>query len=651
MIGPGQLIAAWHRELFEAGAGQPRPVWLSDSYQDPSAFWQRAAPELIAAAPGVPRSAVFQWYNLFYELGARHAVGSRAAHVDYSPGRGFRGETYAALSQRAHALGTAWRERGVMPGSTVFLVQDVSAAYVACTLAAFCCGATLTVLPPDGPSFVRRALGAVAAAAAKAAPKGAPNGAPVASASASKPGDPPTPKLPPVFVVADTVARPWLEHEPGVELLDWESVPSASWSAPIEPHRYDADEPAMRLFSPLSSDWDTPVELSAELLYLSALRDGLLLLGLEPGQGIAAPGFCEVQFKPGLLLAALASGASWVELGVEELEDGRVLFDGSVAVLGVSGPLRNLLTGAKPPPRGRVKRWFRNLAEDSVVNTWTGVEALMKDSGALGMRYFASSAAGGSLLMSRWSTEPGSASVYRTPGLACELSEPNGTGMPALADVGMLSPPAKPPAGKGVHVLPASALGQLVIVDSGPSDLWVTNLGSHRRGVVLPEGQIEEVLQQAFGGVRAAVLVVLPLASESGGQRVALVVYTRPDAPLSPSDASAKLLEELGAERVPDKIEVLSLNPKLLDAKKDATVIDRAACRAEYLSGMSWRKSRCPVFQQLALLSAEVDAIRSYRLEVAAEAPSVPERSEAPERPARPVEGDSRWDSKFASAP
>jgi hypothetical protein len=82
MIRSGEHIAAWHRELFEPPAGQPRPAWLRDSYADPSALWQTAAPELIAAAPGVPRSAVFQWYNLFHELGARHAVGSRAAHQD-----------------------------------------------------------------------------------------------------------------------------------------------------------------------------------------------------------------------------------------------------------------------------------------------------------------------------------------------------------------------------------------------------------------------------------------------------------------------------------------------------------------------------------------------------------------------------------------
>jgi hypothetical protein len=610
MIGSGGHITAWHRELLSARAGQPRPAWLRDSYADPAGFWQLAAPELIARAPGVPRSAVFQWYNLFHELGARHAIGSRAAHQDYSPGRGFRSETYAALAERALGLATAWRERGVVPGSSVLLVQNVGAAYLACSLAAFCCGATLSVLPPDGPGFVRRGLRAVAAAARAAPGARTP---PLPAEASSKPEEPV------LFVAAGITARPWAEHEPGVELLDWESAPSARRAASIEPHRYEANEVAARLFSPLSAEWDTPVALSAEQLYLCALRDGLLLLGLEPGQGIAAPGFCEVQFKPGLLFASLAAGASWVELSLDELEDGRALFGGAVAVLGVSGPLRRSLMARRPAHAGRVTRWFKNLAEESAVKAWAGFESFMKEGGALGMQWFANSAAGGSLLFSPWASEPSLASVYRTPGLACELSEPNGTGMPALADVGLLSPLEKPPAGKGVHPLPASALGQLVIVDTEASDLWVTNLGSHRRGVVLPEAQIEQVLAERFvGAVRAAVLVVLPLAGESNGQRVALVVYARPSSFLAANDLKEVLLAELGAERVPDQIEVFELNPKPLDPKKDASRVDRAACRAEYLSGMSWRKSRCAVFGQLAALWAEVDAIRDHRRELAA---------------------------------
>src|SRR5690606_29630783 len=112
----------------------------------------------------------------------------------------------------------------------VCVVLEVSAAYVACLLAAFCCGATLTVLPPDGPSFVRRALRAVAGAST---PPAAPPGASA-------------PPAPPVYVVAGTTARPWVEREPGLELLDWESAPRAGDASLIEPHRYDAAEPAAR---------------------------------------------------------------------------------------------------------------------------------------------------------------------------------------------------------------------------------------------------------------------------------------------------------------------------------------------------------------------------------------------------------------------
>lgn len=596
----GKRLPEWRADLTP-GAGGPaarrRPEWLREAYADPAGFWAQAAPELIAEAPGVPRSAVFQWYNLFHELGPRHALGARAAHQDYSPGRGYRAESYAALSTRAHALASAWRARGVVPGAAVCVVLEVSAAYVTCLLAAFCCGATLTVLPPDGPSFVRRALRAVAGASK---PPAAPPGASAPPAS-------------PVYVVAGTTARPWVEREPGLELLDWESAPRQGDASLIEPHRYDAAEPAARFFSPLSDQWDTPVALSAEQLYLCALRDGLLVFGLEPGQGLAAPGFCEVQFKPALLLAALASGASWVELSLDELEDDRALLDGTVAVLGVSAALERRLSEWPSSAAGHWPRWFKNLAEDPGSRRWPEFERRMKSAGALGMSFFGSSAAGGGLLFSAWVGEPSSAPVYRAPGLPCELSEPNGTGMPALADVGMLSPTELPEGTKGAFAVPASALGQLVIVDADAGDLWVTNLGSHRRGVVLPEAQIEQVLSEALApAVRAAVLAVLPLAGD-GGQRVALIVYARPSSFITAAAVKELLLAELGAERVPDQIEVFELNPKLLDAKKSAETVDRGACRAEYSSGMAWRKSRCPVFQQLAALATEVEAIRAHR--------------------------------------
>ena len=89
--------------------------------------------------------------------------------------------------------------------------------------------------------------------------------------------------------------------------------------------------------------------------------------------------------------------------------------------------------------------------------------------------------AGGSLLFSRWAARASGAYVWRSPGLPCELGEPNGTGMPPLGDVAMLVPMKVSKNPPGIQAgLPEAAIGRLVLATTPDHDIWVTNLGSHR---------------------------------------------------------------------------------------------------------------------------------------------------------------------------
>lgn len=607
------------RADLAASSSRTRPAWLDAAYADPAGFWQRLGAELIAAAPGVPASAVFEWYTLFHEFGRRHAVAGRAALSEFSPAAGFRDVTYEAVSRQAQSVAGAWREQGVVPGASVCLVLEPSPIYLVCLLAAWCCGAVVSVVPPDGPSFVRRALLALGATPPSLRPAPAANGAP-----------PPS-----VFVASGTKARPWTSDLGAIAALHWE-VP-ATTAALAEPHRFAAGSIAARFFSPLGDDWDHPVELSAEQLYLGALRDGLLCFQLAPGQGLAAPGFSEVQFKPALLLMTLASGATWVEIDMTELGDGRSLVEGHVSVLGVTGAVRDLLVDGGLLAKARLTRWFKNLAEDHDAARWAAFEEGVSAAGAVGMSYFANSAAGGSLLFSRWATRSG-ASVWRSPGLPCELGEPNGTGMPPLGDVALLMPMKVAENAPGLGAgLPEAAIGRLVLATTPDQDIWVTNLGSHRGASVLPERQIEELLGAAYPGVvRAAVLVVLPAHTGATRQRVALVVFARPGHGGSGlAGAIADYLRaELGAERSPDRVEVFELNPRLVDPKAPEPEIDRSGCAGQYISGTLWGKSRLSTFRELAALSVEVQRVREYQAMLAVSAESVEGSSSAPVRDA-----------------
>jgi hypothetical protein len=597
MNGAGQPLSAWRAHLARLDEPPLRPEWWHDAYARPAAFWAQLGPELVAEAPGVSKSAVFEWYNLFHEFGQRHAQAGRVVHLDYNLGTGFSTRSYATLTERAQALAGAWRRRGVLPGAAVCIILNLSTAYLTCLFAAFYCGATLTILPPEGRSFVQRALLALG------------------KAHSSNPRAPAPPQL---FVVAGTKAKSWVMEDESLELLDWEIDAPLDGTPPFEPHRYAAAAAAVRLFSPVSEAWDLPVLLSADQLYLSALRDGLLLLGLKPGQGLSAPGFCEVQHKPGLLFATLAAGAHWVEIGMDEAGDGSVLFEGKVDVLGVGAKLRDLLGQRGALPRGRVTHWFRDLAEDDDVTAWTRFEGIMAKAGAVGAKWLANSAAGGSLMFSPWAAAPMKSAVWRTPGVMCVPTEPNGTSMEPLGELALLCPIEKPkPTPTGWHELAPSALGRPVVALATHRDIWMTNLGSHRRGTVLPERQIEELLQAFFpDAVRAAVLVVLPRRSEGKGQRVALLVYAWPESGvhLDAQGVSQLLRVELGQERQPDQVEIHFLNPKLVKPKLGSTEIDRPGCASQLISGTLWGKNRHPlVFQAFAALVREIEQIDSYQ--------------------------------------
>ena len=271
----------------------------------------------------------------------------------------------------------------------------------------------------------------------------------------------------------------------------------------------------------------------------------------------------------------------------------------------------NRAAKTKVVAKGMARRWFRNPAEDLDSKAWMRLESAMADAGLWGTNLFANSAAGGSILASRWSLAPFRAKLLRSPGLPCELAEPNGTGMPAVADVGMISPMAKLKGTHGVqHGLLQPAVGCCVISQAEGGDVWVTNLGSHRAGRWLYEAQIESLLKQAFPAVRAAVLASLPLRASGGGNRVVLLVYAAPDAGLDPAALLECIAAEEGSVRTPDAVELFELNPKPSDAKQPEKV-DRAGCVGQYLSGSLWGKARAPVFKQLARVSLELEQLRA----------------------------------------
>ncbi len=552
--------------------------------KEPASFWERAAKVLLAKAPGSARSALFEWYDLFNEFGARHAESGGVAFTDYSASTGLQSTSYQELVDRALALTKQWTRAGVGPGCTVCLIFDPRATYLASLLAAWHCGASVCVIPPSGPEFVQRAL---------------------EQATAHVEGR--------LFAVVSPKAATWADAS--VERLVWRPVPMNGRVGP--PHRFEAGETAAYLFSPLTVDW-FPLAVSAEQLYLSALRDALLLLQLGSSDVISAPGFCDLQFKPSLILASLAAGAAWVEFDQGELHSWRPLQDAKVSVLGVAPIMRRLLSAAGAPVPSSIRRWFRNVAE-STSDDWSVVQAKLARAQTLGMNYFANAATPGALLFSDWTSNPCACGVLRAPGLACELTEPNGTEMPQLSDVGTLSPVADFEPGPGQLTPPTvAATGRIVLSQTRRDNVWVANLGSHRDGKLLPEPLIEGLLLRRYPKqVRAAIIVSLPARQRDAVVSDRLVVFARPtEPPLLAAEVERVLKEAFGVQWSPRSVTVFELNPALVAPDDPHSEVDRDRCAAQYLAGMLWAKARAGrVFRELARMGPELSQVMRHHSE------------------------------------
>jgi hypothetical protein len=477
----------------------------------------------------------------------------REAEAAWFPAEGRR-LSYAALHAQATALAAAWQQAGAAPGQSVALVLPMGEPFAVALLAAFQLGMVASVVPPRGSGFVGRALRSLA----------------------------------PDRVASHAGYGAWLG--PFLERLLPEASAAAPSRAQPRSHAYGPGAPALRLLSCFSTPAWRPVEVSAEAVLWGAVRDGLFVYGLLPGERLALPDFDPLLWQPHGLLSALASGAEWLELNGEALAtaEGRARYRPTVA--GVTPRLRAQWM-AGPAEYPGLRRFVKSPCEPYDWGAWDVLARhLLQHGGARGINLVASAAAGGALLFSVPPAAGADLALLPVPGLGWLLEDFMGGGVPATGNTGVVRP-----------LEAAEGSAPRVVVARVPQ-------GSTFGGVVEPpwHGQrypVEAVEEVARGvaGVREAVAWVQGAPELLNAGLATLLCFADVTGPPVDGAGLGRAVEQavaaqLGPSAVPSRVQVYALEPRRLPGGQ----VDPAWCRWQALGAGLTARAADGLFLELA---------------------------------------------------
>lgn len=556
------MAAEWREQasaddfaLIEAGLWLEGPnavadwTWLERSWEAPGAFWKALHGQWERRQPGVSKSYPLRHYDFHHDLIGRQIRSETPALAAFEGGA-WRTWSHAELGAASEGLAAAWSRAGAAAGDVLALLYPPGSRWLIALLAALRLGLVVSILPPQGPAFVRRRL--------------------------------------------ENLVPRWLALEPlflrGLP-ESWRALalPEEAVAAPptCRAHVYAGTELAALCFDPASATPETPRPLDADGLYLGALRDGVLALGIRPGSFCAAPGWHFLESQPGMALAVLLCGGCWVqiELAAVEQEPARLL-EQPIAVLGVGLGLREALRKQPLPGAKPWRHWFRHPAESRDSRPW---RAFVESSGleaCYASNLLWNSALGGAVLFSA-----------RRKGAAHSEALPAAAACWRLGAIGA----AEVPAVGGSGCLALGRRGEKEIAWTGTPYLlgrdresWLY-LGQYPKGRAGRTYPGREVLDALAGFPAYVAVVEAPAANSDGDPSQVLLVF---GAAVDEAALRTRIAGEMGREFLPDRIERLPLLPKRDEEGK----ADQAWCQAHYPTGELYRRQRDPVYQALAEL-------------------------------------------------
>lgn len=569
-------LGAFEVSLYRQGMERLGDVaWIEESCLNPESFWAGLTVAQRRLCPWPVKSVPLKHYDFYHDIAVRLA-GSTVPALRWPSSSGEWQElSYADLGRRAEALAAAWVEAGAEVGKTVALVYFPGDRLTVALLAALKLGLNLSLLPPEGRRLLRRRLEALA------------------------------PDLVAAEEIHTPLLMPWrdrfLPEEPVTPLL--RGTGHAEVSA-----AYSSGRTAALLFDPCSSTPLEPRPLTADALYLCALRDGLLSLGLRPGDAYAAPGFDLLETQPALLLAGLLNGATFIHMPLASLEKHpEHLTAFPLKVLGLSRKTRDLLL-RRPVALGKTCRhWFRHPSETVDLEPWSRCVKASDLTDAFASNLLWNASWGGCLLISARRRGTPHLGVLPAPGVPWRLGEAADAATVSLGDWGLLVPclpgwtEKEEKEGRPAPIL----LGR-----HGNEWLFMRPPHAAKNGHFYPGCEVALAAAEALTQGFSCCVVTVPTAGAQDDPHQVLLVFTagggraavQTDTAAFSREIHRCIEREMGADFQLDRVEFVPLLPRLNDEGK----VDDAWCADQYLSGRLQRKTRHPIFRTLALLKASL---------------------------------------------
>ncbi len=532
----GQAFEAWFAR------------WLPLTYAASDAF-EQALYAFAGLRRGGLKSSRGAAYDFYYDTIVAHLGASRRALVTHSA-RGSEQLSFDALHARSGALYGAWRQLGVEPGDVICIGLPLGVDYAVALVTALRIGAVVCFAPASGTAFLRQRL-------------------------IDSEAD---------FVVLRERDQTLLDG------LDSKPLPREGERdlGSADAYSYRADEVVLRCFSPHGRDPLELVEVPAALLHASLVRDATLVLALEPGDTVAAPGWDPLVCQPSLLLATWFAGAAHAELGAESVvRQPELLAACQVNLLGVRPELRDAFAELAAWPAPSVRAWFRNLTDALAMAPWDRFGKLASASGVFGFNTAFSQSAGGALLRGPTLIDEPTLRAWPAPGRPWLLTEVLGGTLESLRDSGVYTPfyEAKALDGTPRLVLSRSERGYECsgALDVGPD------------ACTYPIEEVSRAAQRHPTLTYASVVV-----SNRGinSANVTLLAFCEDPNAVDRGDLLRWLEREMGPRYLPTRVEVFGLLPRV-----GKTGVDHGWCRSQYLSGALTKKASDPLFTMISRLS------------------------------------------------